>query len=140
MWTVRIRRSFAVLSFVFLWFALAGMGKGPGPDVPIPEVSYNATIRDDQDITTKVVNASWEGGNIFFIGTRGKGIVTVTFEKIKKVVATGSGTNNKSDFQVTMKSGDVVAISLDNDQRFMGTTNYGTYRILAKNIKEITFD
>ena len=139
MWTVRIRRSFAVLSFVFLWFALAGMGKGPGPDVPIPEVSYNATVRDDQDITTKVVNASWEG-NIFFIGTRGKGTVTVTFEKIKKIAATGSGTNNKSDFQVTMKSGDVVAISLENDQRFMGTTNYGTYRILAKNIKEITFD
>ena len=66
--------------------------------------------------------------------------MTVAFEKIKKVVATGSGTNNKSDFQVTMKSGDVVAISLDNDQRFMGTTSYGTYRILAKNIKEILFD
>lgn len=115
------------------------MGKGPGPDVPVPEVSYNATVRDDQDITTKIVNASWEG-NIFFIGSRGKGTVTVTFEKIKKVVATGSGTNNKSDFQVTMKSGDVVAISLENDQRFMGTTTYGTYRILAKNIKEITFD
>jgi len=133
------RRYLAVLSLVFLWAALVGMGKGPGPDVPVPEVSYNATVRDDQDITTKIVNASWEG-NIFFIGSRGKGTVTVTFEKIKKVVATGSGTNNKSDFQVTMKSGDVVAISLENDQRFMGTTTYGTYRILAKNIKEITFD
>ena len=136
---LRIKRSFAVLSFVFLWVALVGMGKGPSPDVPVPEVSHNATVRDDQDITTKVIGASWEG-NIFFIGSRGKGTVTVAFEKIKKVVATGSGTNNKSDFQVTMKSGDVVAISLDNDQRFMGTTNYGTYRILAKNIKEITFD
>lgn len=136
---LRTKRYLSVLSFVFLWATLVGMGKPPGPDVPVPEVSHNATIRDDQDITTKVVNASWEG-NIFFIGTRGKGTVTVAFEKIKKVVATGSGTNNKSDFQVTMKSGDVVAISLDNDQRFMGTTSYGTYRILAKNIKEITFD
>lgn len=115
------------------------MGKGPGQDIPVPEMSYTATVRDDQDITTKIVSASWEG-NVFFVGTRGKGTVTVSFEKIKKVVATGSGTNNKSDFQVTMKSGDVVAISLDNDQRLMGTTSYGTYRILAKNIKEVTFD
>jgi len=136
---VRAKRALAVLSFVFLWVSLVAMGKGPGPDVPVPEVNYIATVRDDQDITTKVTNSSWEG-NIFFIGTRGKGTVTVTFEKIKKIMATGSGTNNKSDFQVTMKSGDVVAISLDNDQRFMGSTNYGTYRILAKNIKEINFD
>lgn len=136
---MRAKRALAVLTFVFLWVSLVAMGKGPGPDVPVPEVNYTATVRDDQDITTKVANSSWEG-NIFFIGTRGKGTVTVTFEKIKKIVATGSGTNNKSDFQVTMKSGDVVAISLDNDQRFMGSTNYGTYRILAKNIKEINFD
>jgi len=41
---------------------------------------------------------------------------------------------------MTMKNGDVVAISLENDQRFLGTTNYGTFRILAKNIKEISFE
>lgn len=118
---------------------LTGMGKGPGPDVPVPEIDFKATVKDDQEITTKVSNSSWEG-NIFFIGTRGKGTVTVSFEKIKKIAATGTGSNNKSDFQVTMKNGDVVAISLDNDQRFLGTTNYGTFRILAKNIKEISFE
>ncbi|MBE7414015.1 MAG: hypothetical protein HS130_01795 [Deltaproteobacteria bacterium] len=134
-----IKRSLAVFAALFIWVTLSGMGKGPGTEVPLPEINFKATVRDDQDITTKVQNASWEG-EIFFIGTRGKGTVTVFFEKIRKITATGTGADNKSDFQVTMKNGDVVAISLDNDQRFFGTTNYGTYRVLAKNIKEITFD
>ncbi|MBZ0220349.1 MAG: hypothetical protein K8I01_07950 [Candidatus Methylomirabilis sp.] len=134
-----IKRSLAVFAALFIWVTLLGMGKGPGTEVPLPEINFKATVRDDQDITTKVQNASWEG-EIFFIGTRGKGTVTVFFEKIRKITATGTGAENKSDFQVTMKNGDVVAISLDNDQRFFGTTNYGTYRVLAKNIKEITFE
>ena len=136
---MRIKRSFGVFAALFVWVMLVGMGKGPGSDVPVPEISFNATVKDDQEITTKVTNASWEG-NIFFIGNRGKGTVTVSFEKIKKITSTGTGNNNKSDFQVTMESGDVVAISLENDQRFLGTTSYGTYRILAKNIKEISFE
>lgn len=134
-----IRRSVWVLTAVFFWVMLVGMGKQPGPEVPLPEVNFKATVRDDQDITTKVNNASWEG-NIFFTGTRGKGTVTISFEKVKKVTATGSGNSNKSDFQITLKSGDVVAVTLDNEERLLGTTNFGTYRILAKNIKEITFD
>ena len=134
-----LKRSALLFTALFVWIMLTGMGKGPGPDVPVPEIDFKATVRDDQDITTKVSNTSWEG-NIFFIGTRGKGTVTVSFEKIKKIASTGTGSNNKSDFQMTMKNGDVVAISLENDQTFLGTTNYGTFRILAKNIKEIMFE
>lgn len=136
---MRVKRSLWALGAVFLWVMLVGMGKGPSEQVPVPEINFNATVRDDQDITTKVSNSTWEG-NIFFVGTRGKGTVTVSFERIKKVTATGSGSNNKSDFQVTLRNGDVVAISLENDQRFLGTTSYGTFRILAKNIKEITLE
>lgn len=134
-----IKRSLGLFAAVFLWVLLVGMGKGPGPEVPVPEINFKATVKDDQDITTRVANASWEG-NVFFIGTRGKGTVTVSFENVKKLASTGTGANSKSDFQVTMKSGDVVAISLENDQRFLGVTSYGTFRILAMNIKEIAFE
>ena len=134
-----MRNALWFLTAVFFWVTLVGMGKQPGPEVPVPEINFKASVRDDQDITTKVVNASWEG-NIFFTGTRGKGTVTISFEKVKKVVATGSGNANKSDFQITLKSGDVVAVSLGNDERLLGTTDFGTYRILGKNIKEIVFE
>lgn len=136
---MRMRRSLWVLTAVFCWVMLVGMGKAPGPEVPMPEIDFKATVRDDQGIATKVSHASWEG-NIYFTGTRGKGTVTISFEKVKKVAATGSGSENKVDFQITLKTGDVVAVSFDNDAKFLGSTNFGTYRILAKNIKEIAFE
>src|SRR3972149_6110056 len=116
---------------------LTGMGKGPGPDVPVPEIDFKATVRDDQDITTKVSNTSWEG-NIFFIGTRGKGTVTVSFAKITKITATGTGSNNKNDFQVTTKNGDVVAISRENAQGSCSTSNVWTWTRRKNNTKERT--
>lgn len=134
-----MKKSLWLLSAVFFWVMLVGMGKAPGPEVPMPEIDFKATVRDDQDIATKVSHASWEG-NIFFSGTRGKGTVTISFEKIKKVTAMGTGNATQSDFKITLKSGDEVAVSFDNEARFLGSTNFGTYRILAKNIKEITFD
>ncbi len=133
------RKSMWLPSIVFFWVLLVGMGQKPGLEVPLPDIDFKATIRDDQDIATKISHASWEG-SIFFTGMRGKGVVTISFEKVKKVSATGSGSGTKSDFQITLKNGDMVAVSLDNDSKFLGTTNFGSFRISAKNIKEIVFD
>ncbi len=134
-----MKKSVWVLTAVLFWVMLVGMGKAPGPEVPIPDINFKATVRDDQDITTKVSNTTW-AGSTYFSGLRGKGTVTISFEKVKKVTAVGTGAGNRSDFQITLKNGDVVAVSFDNDDSFLGTTNFGTYRILAKNIKEITFE
>ena len=123
---------------MLFWVLLVGMGQAPGPEVPIPEINFTATVIDDQDITTKLSNASWRG-NIYFMGTRGKGTVTIAFEKVKKVAAVGTGNGDRVDFQITLKNGDVVAVSFDSSDTFLGSTNFGTYRVVAKNIKEITF-
>ncbi|MBI5344393.1 MAG: hypothetical protein HZB21_06915 [Deltaproteobacteria bacterium] len=124
---------------IILWVFTAGMGKAPGPDVPLPEVDFKATIRDDQDIATKVTHASWDG-NTYITGTRGKGAVAIAFEKIRKIAGVGTGTGTQKDFQITLKNGEVVAVSLDDESKFYGTTSFGTYRISAKNIKEIAFE
>lgn len=136
---MRRRSALWILPVVFAWALLVGMGKAPGPEVPMPEIDFRSTIRDDQDIATKVTHSSWEG-NIYFTGTRGKGTVTISFEKVRKVTSMGTGTGNKSDFQITLKNGEVVAVTFDNDAKFLGSTSFGTYRIVAKNIREITFE
>ena len=136
----KMSRSFLLtLSMAFFWVALVGLGRGPGPEVPVPEIDFKATVTDDQDISTKVAHASWEG-ETYFTGLRGKGTVTISFEKIKKMTSTGSYSEGKKDFRITLKNGDVVAVSLDEDARFMGSTNFGTYRISAKNLKEVVFE
>ena len=134
-----MRRPLWILSAVVFWVLLVGMGKPPGPEVPVPEIDFKATVRDDQDITTKLSRASWNG-EIFFTGARGKGSVTISFEKVKRVTVVGSAGENKMDFQITLKNGDVVAVSLNNDDRLLGITNFGTFRIFARNIREITFE
>lgn len=129
----------AAVPLLLLWVMLVGMGSGPGAEVPSVEIDFKATIIDDQDISTKMQQASWEG-NIFFTGLRGKGVVTISFAKVRKVVSVGLSTGTMKDFQVTLKNGDVVAVSFDVDSRFQGVTDFGTYRVIARNIKEITFE
>ncbi len=133
------RAILAVVPIMLLWVVLVGMGSGPGAEVPKPEIDFKAIVLDDQDISTKIHQASWEG-NIFFTGLRGKGIVTISFEKVRKVESVGISAGTKKDFQVTLRNGDVVAVSFDVDSRFQGVTDFGTYRVIARNIKEITFE
>ncbi len=118
---------------------LTGMAQGPASNVPTPEIDFKAMVRDDQEIETKVSSASWDG-KIFFSGMRGKGTVTISFEKVKKVSSVGTFSGRKRDFRITLRNGDVVAVSFDEDSMFAGVTNFGTYRILTKNIKEIIFE
>lgn len=135
----KMKKAFFSLCLVFLIGILAAVANAAGPDAAEAEVDYRATIRDDQDIATKVSKPAWDGDE-FFTGARGKGTITISFSKVKKVVFMGSAGPSKTDFQVTLKNGDVIAVTFDNDARFMGKTNYGTYRILARNIKEISFE
>lgn len=124
---------------IFIWMFCTGMGKAPGTEVPLPETDIRAAVKDDQDISTKVNHASFDG-NTFFSGTRGKGTVTIAFEKVKKAVNAGKAEANKIDFQITLRNGEVVAISINDNAKFSGATSFGTYRIEARNIKEIVFE
>ncbi len=124
---------------LLLWPLLVGMGGRPGPEVPVPDREFTATVIDDQDISTPLAQVSWEG-ETFFKAERGKGIVTVSFEKVRKIVRIGEGSNAEVDFKIVLKDGQMVAVTFDGDVRLFGNTTYGTYRIYARNIREVVFD
>ncbi len=121
------------------WIFLTGMGQPPQSEIPKPEMKFNATVIDDQGISTRLQEVSWEG-KVYLMGTRGKGIVTIPFEKIRKVVFIGEAKSSKKDAQITLKNSEVVAVTFDDENRFYGMTSFGNYRILARNIKEIIFE
>ena len=129
----------AVLLLMVGWVVFAGMGKTPESEIPKPEIDFSATVIDDQGISTKCRFVSWEG-QLFFVGFRGKGSVSIPFEKVKKVVFIGESGSGKKDTQITLRNGDVVAVTFDDESRFYGTTTFGTYKITAKNVKEIIFE
>lgn len=129
----------AVLLLLAGWVVFAGMGKALDSEIPKPSVDFAATVLDDQGISTKCRFVNWEG-QLFFTGARGKGIVSIPFENVKKVVFIGESVGGKKDAQVNLRGGEVVAVTFDEESRFYGTTTFGTYRITAKNVKEIIFE
>ncbi len=117
---------------------LTAMGGLPAREMPVPELDFRVTIIDNYDVSTKCTNASFEG-DTFFEGKRGSGIVTIPFEKISKAKLISKANENEVSFQITLKSGDVIAIKVDADARLFGKTSFGTFKIFAKNIKEVVF-
>ena len=134
-----MKRLLIVLLLLAGWVVFAGMGKTPESEIPKPDIDFSATVIDDQGISTKCSFVSWEG-QLFCVGFRGKGSVSIPFEKVKKVVFIGESGSGKKDTQITLRNGDVVAVTFDDESRFYGTTTFGTYKITAKNVKEIIFE
>lgn len=134
-----MKRLLPAVFLVLAWTLLSGMGVRPGMEVPVPDMDFRATVIDDQDIATKCEKVSWEG-ETFFRASRGKAVITIAFEKVAKVARVGEARDGKADFQITLRDGHVVAVTFDADERFLGTTEFGTYRIAAKFIKEIVFE
>ncbi|HBO84403.1 MAG: hypothetical protein A2073_07765 [Deltaproteobacteria bacterium GWC2_42_11] len=134
-----MKKSLLYLFVITIWVILTGMGQSPQNEVPKPEIRFNATITDDQGISTKLQEISWEG-KVYLMGTRGRGTVSIPFEKVKRVVFLGEARGGKKDAQVTLRNGEVVAITFDDENRFYGTTSFGNYRIQARNVKEILFE
>ena len=135
---VRPRVTGSALVLVVLWFMLTAMGTGEGM-VPVPETSFTALVVDDQGISTRCENISWEG-EVFFKGRRGRALITIPFEKVKKVSFVAESAEGMVDFRVMLRTGETVAITFNEDARLFGTTSFGTYKIFAKNIKEIIFE
>lgn len=134
-----MKRMLIVSLLIAGWVVFAGMGKTPESEIPKPEIDFSATVIDDQGISTKCRLVSWEG-QLFFVGFRGKGAVSIPFGKVKKAVFIGESGGGKKDTQITLRNGEVVAVTFDDESRFYGTTTFGTYKITAKNIKEIIFE
>ncbi|MDH4227229.1 MAG: hypothetical protein OEV59_05700 [Deltaproteobacteria bacterium] len=118
---------------------LTAMSRVTDDTIPLPEMNFTGSVIDETDVSTSCTSMSFEG-ETFFKGFRGSGVVYVPFEKIKKVVRVGRPGKNSTEFRILLKSGETIAVSLNNDSRLYGVASFGTFKILASNIKEINFD
>lgn len=133
------KRATYILLAIFLFLGVTGMAQRPSHEVPVPDRNFVVSVTDDQGITTRCTLVTWDSA-LYLLGTRGKGIVTIPFEKVSKAVFAGERAKDRIDFQITLKNAEVVAVSLDAESLLQGTTDFGSYRIKARNIKEIRFE
>jgi hypothetical protein len=134
-----LRNFVAITTLLVCWVLLLGMGGTTGEDFPTPDMDFHATVTDERGITTSCTGVSWEG-EVFFKAKRGEATVTIPFEKvrsIKRIARNGDGT---VDFRISLKDGKDVAVTFNEESRFFGKTNFGTYKITAKNIQRAVFD
>jgi hypothetical protein len=132
-------KMFPLVAMLLVFLALSGMGSTPPGATPVPDAEFAATVIDAQGMSTKCTTVSWEG-KTFFPARRGRGIITISFARVKKVEFLGETTEKSLDAQITLKSGEVVAVAFEPQARFFGNTSFGTYWITSKNIREIIFN
>lgn len=129
--------------FLFLLGAvLLGMGTRGDieslKDIPIPEKRFKAEVTDTDGVKTLVDYFSWEG-QVYFAGYRGKGVYTLSFEKVKSVEFGPKDKDNKVAARFYLKNGDIFEIKMDADKFFYGKTAIGNFRIQVGNTKYIQF-
>ncbi len=134
-----MKRGGATILLLSLWFIVTGLAAGPMEEVPAPEKSFTATVIDDQDISTKIKDITMNG-RLYLVARRGKAVLTIPFEKVKRVTLIGESRDRGREAKVTLRAGDSVGVTLDDDIEISGRTPYGTYRITLKNTKEIIFE
>ena len=116
---------------------LLGMGslfRGPSEKIPIPEKKFTATFIDQRDIITECTEVSLEGGT-FFEGKKGKGIYTISFDKIKNIVFYLK--EGKLWGFIKLNDGKTVELVLKKDNKAYGRTIYGTFQIELSNLKKV---
>lgn len=117
---------------------LMGMGSFFGrsaPDkIPEPEKKYVATFIDQMDITAKCTGVSIEGDTVLE-GKHGKGVYSVSFDKIKSIVFYLK--NGELIGDARLKDGSSIKLVLNKASRAFGKTNYGTYYIKLGDLKKV---
>jgi hypothetical protein len=115
---------------------MGGLGGTPVNKIPTPERDFSATLIDKQDVVTKCKQVSREG-DVFFLGKKGRGTVTIPFEKIK--ITEFESKKGVVTAVIKLIDGQTIEIEMDKSQRFYGMANFGTFEIEVSDLKKVIF-
>lgn len=113
-------------------------GDDPPSRIPIPAKDFSATVEDHGGVVVEVDRVTWNG-EVFLYGNLGAAQVTVPFGDIRTVEILPSETVGKRSAKITMRSGDVLTIQVNDDTPCYGRTRFGNYAIEAEKIRLVTF-
>jgi len=114
-------------------------GLGGGPEGTVPKTTENIRVRltDRAGVMTELTRFSMDG-QVFLTGRRGEGEITVLFKTLERV-----------DFDQVVGQEVPADLVLDSKKKirllvrkriiFYGSTDYGAFRIQARDIKSIEF-
>jgi hypothetical protein len=126
---------FVILAVLPFLLAMGFLSGGTSPErIPSPEKRFTAIFIDQMDTIEECTEVSVEG-KTFLEGTKGKGIHTISFDKIESVIFCLKG--SKLSGSVELNDGSRTNLILKKDSRAYGKTKYGTFQIRLSNLKKM---
>lgn len=135
---------FATMALLLLAFApraarasMPGLGGDDEKkiDVPITPQLFQATVTDVTLTDTSLDEFSIDGYT-HIQGKLGAGVLSIRFDEIAKIDFEPAEKNQVVAL-VTLKSGGVKKLMMDGKTPLYGKTSYGSYRVLAKDVKHV---
>ncbi len=126
---------FGILAVLPFLLAMGSLSGGASSEkIPSPERKFTAIFIDQMDMMAECTEASVEG-ETFLEGNKGKGVYTISFDKIRNVVFCLKG--GKLSGSVELNDGGRTDLILKKDSRAYGKTKYGTFQIKLSNLKKM---
>jgi hypothetical protein len=127
-----------LLSLFCILTAMGTIGGEPTGRIPAPLKNFRATAIDHSGVSTKLSEVSFDDGKIFFVGLRGKAMVTIGFEHIEKIALKDTQEDVSAD--ILLKDGSQMKLNIERAKKFFGRMEVGTYEISMGDLKELRFE
>jgi hypothetical protein len=133
-----LRRPLLLLAAAFpLLLAMGGGGTPLSDTIPRPRDNYAAELLDRQGYSTRASHVSCNG-QTFLPLERGEGVLLVPFERIVRV-RLGGEKGKKVEATVEVRGAKPLEGLLPRGLLCTGVTDYGSYQVEARGLKEIVF-
>ncbi|MFC1888701.1 hypothetical protein ACFL4G_02985 [Thermodesulfobacteriota bacterium] len=116
---------------------MGALGGAPPTEAPATDDLFSATVTDAAGVTVRVSRVSVDGWTSV-TGHLGNGVVTVPFGRIESIdVEPGDARRRGCVLKLT--DGETVKLEIDGSLTFIGSIEYGTYRIRIGDVATIRF-
>jgi hypothetical protein len=136
----QVLRSILALAIVLLFGGMGGGEDNLASRLPLPEKNFVVSITDRTGMQTKSSRLTWEG-KVHFRGKYGEATVNVPFAKINQVDfrPANTGTSAYTVATVTLNSGQLLDISLENQSNVYAATPFGELEISVADLRQLGF-
>jgi len=126
-----------IVIFTLAVLAMGNLG-APGVDeIPEPDRNFAAVVVDKAMVSTHLEKVSFDGKTVF-VGYRGKGEVSVSFDKVKHAAFEDSEEPSYQLVRLTLADDRIVEIKMKNVLTLFGMSELGPFRIKVRNISSIS--
>ncbi len=116
---------------------MGDLGGLPQGTVPETDVQITAKVIDRSGVETTLNQFSMDA-NTFLDAQRGSGQLTIPFQQLASVTF-GKANGDQMPVQATLKSGQVLDLTVRKRAVFFGSTGFGTFVVKARDLSRIEF-